>query len=309
MLTPCLLLSFSVFQTPTSLSSSSSAIPPSPAAAAAAAASSDPSSSDSATPASPTSSNASKSGERAPIKLPPPLAATPTAAGATASTPQQPVNPTAVFDVETWEGAIHFQAYMHSIQCYARAFDEPILPPSTLESKLLDGRSVVHLSKIQKFLSALVEGCVFKKFKRGSSSKRLIWTSTNFDFVVWGEEDKSLVKGYINTHDIQEVNQGFALKNKNRLYIVSPERTLELEAKDGLQAKEWKEMLELLIQLNMSELEQKRALQTGPGQQAFQAKFARAKAEYTKLISTGSVFKKWCRTQQTYTHAEENKGS
>lgn len=112
--------------------------------------------------------------------------------------------------------------------------------------------------------------------------------------ILRGDEDKSLIKGYINTHDIQEVNQGFASKNKCRLYIVSPERTLELEAKDTTQAREWKERLELLIQLNMSELEQKQALQqSGAGGQAFQAKFARAKAEYTKLICTGSVFKKW----------------
>ena len=113
---------------------------------------------------------------------------------------------------------------------------------------------------------------------------------------MWGEEDKSLIKGFINTHTIQEVNQGF-MKNKNRLYIVSPERTLELEAKDGVQAKEWKEMLEFLIQLNMSELEAKRTLQTsGTSGQSFQAKFNKAKQEYTKLISTGSVFKKWSET-------------
>jgi hypothetical protein len=208
-----------------------------------------------------------------------------------------------VFDVDSWDGAIHFQAYLHSIQCYARAFDEPILAPAALETKLLDGRSNVHLVKIKRFLAALVEGCVFRKFKRGSSSKRLIWTSGNFDFVVWGEEDKSLMKGYINTHDIQEINQGFALKNKNRLYIVSPERTLELEAKDGLQAKEWKEMLELLIQLNMSELEQKKLLQSGAGGAAFQAKFGKAKAEYTKLVSTGSVFKKWSASDAGELHA------
>lgn len=110
---------------------------------------------------------------------------------------------------------------------------------------------------------------------------------------MWGTEDKSLVKGYLNTHDIQEINQGVAGKNKNRLYIVSPDRTLELEAKDSSQAVAWKEMLEFLIQLNMSELEQKKLLQTGAGAAPFQAKYAKTRAEYTKLLSTGSVFKKW----------------
>lgn len=96
------------------------------------------------------------------------------------------------------------------------------------------------------------------------------------------------MKGFISTSDIQEINQGFA-KNKNRIYIVSPERTLELEAKDATHAQEWKEMLELLIQLNMAELEQKKILQSAKG---FDAKFERARADYTKLLSTGSVFKK-----------------
>jgi hypothetical protein len=246
------------------------------------------------TPASPT---------HGPIKLPPALSA---AAAASASAAQ--ANPTASFDVASWEGAIHFQAYLHSIQCYARAFDEPILAPHALEIKLLDGRTNVHLKKIQQSLNELTDGCIFKKFKRGSSATRLIWCSSAFDFVVWGDPDKSLIKGYINTHSIQEVNQGFASKNKNRLYIVSPERTLELEAKDGQQAREWKEKLELLIQLNMSELEQKQALQQSTGgsagggaasgtSSAFQSKFSKARAEYTKLICTGSVFKK-CQSRE-----------
>lgn len=61
--------------------------------------------------------------------------------------------------------------------------------------------------------------------------------------MVWGDEDKANVKGFIATTDIQEINQGFG-KNKCRIYVVSAGRTLELEAKDSAMAKEWKTLFE-----------------------------------------------------------------
>ena len=157
-----------------------------PAAAASTAASSAASSSSSSVAAA---SPMSKSG---PLKLPPPLAA---GAAADASAAATAANPTHQWDVTLWDGAIHFQAYIHSVCAYARAFDEQCLPADLLETKLLEGRTYVQLQKIQRQLSALVDGAIFKKFKRGSAARRMIWTSSALDFLLWGDENKLEVSG------------------------------------------------------------------------------------------------------------------
>lgn len=49
---------------------------------------------------------------------------------------------------------------------------------------------------------------MFKKYKHGNASKRLIWVTPLFDFLCWGDENKATVKGYMPTRSIEEINQG-----------------------------------------------------------------------------------------------------
>lgn len=103
------------------------------------------------------------------------------------------------------------------------------------------------------------------------------------DYILWGDELKETVKGFISVMDIQEINVGFG-KNKCRLYIVSPSRTLELEARDLTHAKEWKQLLDFLIQSNMAELDQKRKVCDTP---LFTSTLNKLTDDYTKLLREG----------------------
>eukprot|EP00808_Paulinella_micropora_P025388 g18432.t1 len=66
----------------------------------------------------------------------------------------------------------------------------------------------------------------------------MIWMTENLDAICWGEK-KDVIKGFFRTTELREVNQGLG-KQKNRLYLVSATRTLELEASDTSLAEEWR---------------------------------------------------------------------
>lgn len=193
----------------------------------------------------------------------------------------------------TWEGSIRFQGYIHALACHSRTFDmdDKIQTCKQLEEKFINGRPIIYLRKLQSFLQTLSTGSLFKKYKRGSGSKRLIWITPHYDYLLWGDELKKEVKGFIPICDLQEINAGFSTKQKNRLFIVSPDRTLELEAKDPQQSKEWMEMIETLIQLNMAELDFKSSLANSDPN--FNDKFNQIKKNHIHLLNTGSIFKKW----------------
>lgn len=193
------------------------------------------------------------------------------------------------YDVNTWDGAVNLHAYYRAKLALARTVLDPV-NESELERDILGIRGEsLNLKRLRKFLKTLNDGCQFKKFKRGNSTRRLIWCTPLFDYILWGSDDKLEIKGFITTNEIQEINQGFG-KNQCRLYIVSPSRTLELEAKDATTAKEWKALLEFLIQSNSAELGQKKYLYSLPG---MNEAIITALKSYTILLNSGEIFKKW----------------
>jgi len=147
----------------------------------------------------------------------------------------------------------------------------------------------MHDKRLKKYLGMLVEGAMFKKYKRGSSSRRLVWTTPFYDFVCWGDDTKENIKGYIPTRELTEINQGFG-KNRNRFYIVSSTRTLELEAKTPGMAKEWVIAFQFLIQSHVAEDERKQEIANTSG---FRDAVNKSRTEHTALLVAGDVFKKW----------------
>ena len=194
----------------------------------------------------------------------------------------------AQFDVDSLEGAVNLHAYFRAKLALTRTILDPI-PEEELERRIIGNRIDSVNMRVKKYLTQLNTGALFKKFKRNNSAKRLIWVSPQYDYVCWGSEDKLHIKGFISTIDIQEINQGYG-KHKCRLSIVSPNRTLELEAKDATTAKEWKSLFEFLMGSNCAELEQKNKLYNKIGMSDI---LAEAAQEYTKMLSDGDVFKKW----------------
>jgi hypothetical protein len=157
------------------------------------------------------------------------------------------------FDVNDWSQAVALQAFYRAKLTLTRTVNDPI-SEEELEAKIIGQRANhPNIKKIKQNLRALAEGCKFIKFKRSNSAKRLIWCTPLFDYVLWGSEDKQDVKGFIPTANIQEINQGFG-KNKCRLYVVSPGRTLELDARDANNAKDWHSYKHTILYYNSSAL-------------------------------------------------------
>jgi hypothetical protein len=113
------------------------------------------------------------------------------------------------------------------------------------------------VAKLTLTKEQLTDGVVVKKYKKGTSNRRCIWVSLGFEYLIWGSIDKENVKGYLATDDINEVNQGYGMKMQNRIYIVSADRTLEIETKTYEQAKNYKVAFEILIQMRAAEKEKR----------------------------------------------------
>jgi hypothetical protein len=107
--------------------------------------------------------------------------------------------------------------------------------------------------------------------------------------VLWGEEKKNKIKGWIQTCDVSEINAGYA-KDEKRLYIVSADRTLEIEAKTVEEAKEFKIAFEILIQSQLAEQEKAAVIADSP---AFKTLYSVCRKEHRELLCNGDVFKKW----------------
>jgi len=129
-----------------------------------------------------------------------------------------------------------------------------------------------------------------KKYKRGSSSKRRIFLTELLDFLCWADADnKSVIKGFVRTEEIQELNQGFGA-NRNRIYVVTKERTLELEAGSTPLANKWRMGLELLMKYQkISEAKRQEILNSAEWKQNVKS----YTDEHRNCLITGDVFKKW----------------
>jgi len=135
----------------------------------------------------------------------------------------------------------------------------------------------------------LIQGDTFKKYKGRTVKNRSVWCSPLLDFLIWGDTDQVVVKGFICTADIQEVNQGFG-RNKCRLYLVTSSRTLELEAKSVENAREWLEAFEFLIKSQTLEREKRTEILKAEG---VSKELEISRQDHVRLLTEGDVFKKW----------------
>lgn len=131
---------------------------------------------------------------------------------------------------------------------------------------------------------------------------------------MWGENDKKTIKGFIMAKDITKVAKQSDGKTF-RFSVVSPERTLELEAKNAQQMDEWVEAVEFLSKVCCAALNRLLAHSTAAHscscrfndwlawqfaqrikkereQQSADAAKAVEK-QYQQTLRTGEVFRKW----------------
>jgi len=149
----------------------------------------------------------------------------------------------------------------------------------------------VNWKRLEKFKSLLLKGAVFKKYKRGRNVKtRMIWCTPYYDFLLWGDPDKIHIKGGISTWEITEVNLGEGAGRRNWLYVVSQNRTLELEAKDSHMAKEWQIALQILLKSHYIEFDKARSITRNP---QFKNLYIAFRKTHMNLLTKGDVFKKW----------------
>lgn len=53
---------------------------------------------------------------------------------------------------------------------------------------------------------------MFRKFKHGKYKKRMIWTTPDMEKILWGDESKKNIKGFLMTSELQELNEGMRWK-------------------------------------------------------------------------------------------------
>ena len=100
--------------------------------------------------------------------------------------------------------------------------------------------------------SLLLHGALFTKYKHRRGKQRWIWCSPQLDTLYWSEEKGRKVRGQLSTASITGVADGcVGVKRKGvGLTIVAEDRTLDLEARDDEQQKDWLRAVGLLINLN-----------------------------------------------------------
>lgn len=87
----------------------------------------------------------------------------------------------------------------------------------------------------------LLRGEKFVKYKHGRPKKRTIWVPVELDRIYWGSNDKLKAKGFIEIKEIEDIIDGCRGASKQGLAfsIVTPNRTLELEAYSTNMKKNW----------------------------------------------------------------------
>lgn len=95
----------------------------------------------------------------------------------------------------------------------------------------------------------LIRGGMFTKYKYAKGQKRLIWCPASLDRILWGDESKKKIKGYVMVCDFTAVRDGCEGSKKKdlALTIVSATRLLELESMDSQQKALWTAALKWLI--------------------------------------------------------------
>jgi len=162
------------------------------------------------------------------------------------------------------------------------------LTPGEMIRRSSSRRETISEKRRRKYVSMLTSGAIFKKYKHGKGSKRCIWCTPALDHVLWGDTDKGLVRGFLRTANLTEVTKGNG--SDKRIFLLSTERTLELEAQSFVDCKEWLLAFQFLLeaQITFDEKQQQRKAQPG-----YKEDFEAAKQAYAGLLTRGDVFKKW----------------
>lgn len=95
--------------------------------------------------------------------------------------PSPPADPESMYNCSSWEKTVELFAYLRAKVVFTRCIYDPI-DEIHFEKKLL-GTNIAnneYVIKLQHYQKELYTGAIFKKFKRGSSTKRLIWCTPLF---------------------------------------------------------------------------------------------------------------------------------
>lgn len=154
----------------------------------------------------------------------------------------------------------------------------------SLQSKLA---AIVDNSKSQKYLTMLLAGSVFKKYKQNKTSTRLIYCTRDLSKLVWSmPKNRRTVQGFIRTDDIFEIETGYGTgKNRLKLFVVSKHRILELEAKDSQMLHEWVQCLKFMMETLRERLDTESVHEDGSGS------VAKLRKEYREYLQMGDVFR------------------
>jgi len=160
-------------------------------------------------------------------------------------------------------------------------------------------RESLEERKDKRFQTLLREGALFKKFQHNMGQKRMIWATETLDKLLWGDEQKKEIKGFLKSAAIIEVNRGHD-KTKLRIYLVSINRTLELEARDPAMHNEWMSAFKYLTQA--AQKAEERLNELRESEEFVRGIQAKAK-KYADFLRAGAVFRKFKRgTSETTRH-------
>lgn len=144
--------------------------------------------------------------------------------------------------------------------------------------------------ELAQIVQLLIEGGMFRKFKRGTSVKRQIWCSPKLDRIIWGSSDQWTVKGCLAVHDVTEIYNGVG-PLQEQLNVVTPSRTLEFRANTLAEAQQWKKALDTMLLLATATYLKRNEWLISGGQ--WEPVVRAYRQEYAALLTEGDVFKKW----------------
>eukprot|EP01006_Ploeotia_vitrea_P059121 TRINITY_DN71199_c0_g1_i1.p1 TRINITY_DN71199_c0_g1~~TRINITY_DN71199_c0_g1_i1.p1 ORF type:complete len:361 (-),score=193.11 TRINITY_DN71199_c0_g1_i1:40-1122(-) len=175
-------------------------------------------------------------------------------------------------------------------------FGDKAASTTTIASTSTGGSSGKSAGRLYE--SMLTDGAVFKKYKQGKGGqKRLIWCTRDFGRIMWGSTDKSEIKGFIRVGDLMEINKGTGEgKNKFKIFLVTPTRSLELQASDPSMQGEWIHAFQWLIERHT---EDEALFVEKLEKQAFVRELKARQREVKDVLTRGAMFKKFKKSSCT----------
>jgi len=103
--------------------------------------------------------------------------------------------------------------------------------------------------EISRLMTLIQQGSMFIKYKHKKGKDRMIYCPNSLDRIIWGDQAKKKVKGYLMVSDLIRISDGCfgSKRNENAFTIVAKERTLELEASGQKEKSDWIAAIQHLI--------------------------------------------------------------